>query len=112
MCCFRILPPPQLDEFLATARIERNTEKSITDRKKLAAEITRIAQAGFAIVDEELEIGLRSIAVPIRDSSRRIVAAINVSTQSSRFTAAEMEREILPHLLQAARSIEDFFIVQ
>ena len=106
------LPLPQLDEFLATARIERNTEKSITDRKKLAAEIARIAQAGFAIVDEELEIGLRSIAVPIRDSSRRIVAAINVSTQSSRFTAAEMEREILPHLLQAARSIEDFFIVQ
>jgi IclR family transcriptional regulator, pca regulon regulatory protein len=106
------LPLPQLDEFLATARIERNTEKSITDRRKLAAEIARIAQAGFAIVDEELEIGLRSIAVPIRDSSRRIVAAINVSTQSSRFTAAEMEREILPHLLQAARSIEDFFIVQ
>jgi IclR family pca regulon transcriptional regulator len=106
------LPPPQLREFLSTARIERNTEKSITDRNKLAAEITRVAQAGFAIVDEELEIGLRSLAVPIRDRSRRVVAAINVSTQSSRFTTAEMEREILPHLLAAARSIEDFFVVQ
>ena len=106
------LPPPQLREFLSTARIERNTEKSITDRNELAAEITRVAQAGFAIVDEELEIGLRSIAVPVRDRSRKVVAAINVSTQSSRFTTAEMEREILPHLLAAARSIEDFFVVQ
>ena len=43
---------------------------------------------------------------------RKIVAAINVSTQSSRFTTAEMKREILPHLLKAARSIEDFFVVQ
>ena len=106
------LPPPQLREFLSTARIERNTEKSITNRNELAAEITRVAQAGFAIVDEELEIGLRSIAVPVRDRSRKVVAAINVSTQSSRFTTAEMEREILPHLLAAARSIEDFFVVQ
>ena len=74
--------------------------------------ITRAAQAGFAIVDEELEIGLRSIAVPIRDGARRIVGAINVATQSSRFTPAEMEREILPRLLAAAASIEDFFAVQ
>lgn len=106
------LPAPQLREFLATAKIERNTPKSITDRSALADEIAKAAQAGFAIVDEELEIGLRSIAVPIRDRSRKIVAAINVSTQSSRFTTAEMKREILPHLLEAARSIEDFFIVQ
>ena len=61
---------------------------------------------------EFLASGLRSIAVPIHGRSRKIVAAINVSTQSSRFTPAEMKREILPHLLAAARNIEDFFIVQ
>jgi IclR family transcriptional regulator, pca regulon regulatory protein len=106
------LPPPQLLEFLATAKIERRTEKSTTDRDVLAAEIMKVAQAGFAVVDEELEIGLRSIAVPIRDQSRKIVAAINVSTQSSRFSVREMEKEILPVLMKAARSIEDFFAVQ
>jgi IclR family pca regulon transcriptional regulator len=106
------LPAPQLQDFLSTAAIERKTAKSIVDIDRLRAEIGRAAAAGFAIVDEELEIGLRSIAVPIRDNARRIVAAINVSTQSSRFTAAEMKREILPPLLQAARSIEDFFVVQ
>lgn len=106
------LPKPQLQEFLATASIVPNTPKSITDRRKLAAIIEKAAQDGYAIVDEELEIGLRSIAVPIRDNARRIVAAINISTQSTRFTPEEMRREILPRLAGAARSIEDFFVVQ
>ena len=106
------LPQPQLSEFLADASIKQNTPKSITDRSKLADAITKAAQLGYAIVDEELEMGLRSIAVPIRDRSRKIVAAINVSTQSSRFTPAEMKREILPPLLAAAQSVEDFFVVQ
>jgi IclR family pca regulon transcriptional regulator len=106
------LPAPQLREFLAAAKIERRMAKSIVDRSALKAEIEKATQAGFAIVDEELEIGLRSIATPIRDNARKIVAAINVSTQSSRFNTIEMEREILPELLKAARSIEDFFVVQ
>ena len=74
--------------------------------------IGKAAAQGFAIVDEELEIGLRSIAVPIRDRSGRMVAAINVSTQSGRFTVAAMRREILPLLLRAAGGIEAFFAVQ
>jgi IclR family pca regulon transcriptional regulator len=81
-------------------------------RQLLAKEITKVAQTGFAIVDEELEIGLRSIAVPIRDRSKKIVAAINVSTQSTRFSRREMELEILPLLKRASRKIEDFFVVQ
>jgi IclR family pca regulon transcriptional regulator len=106
------LPPPQLREFLAGAKIERRTAKSIVNRSALKAEIEKAGASGFALVDEELEIGLRSIAVPIRDNARKIVAAINVSTQSSRFSTIEMERQILPELLKAARSIEDFFAVQ
>jgi IclR family pca regulon transcriptional regulator len=106
------LPPPQLREFLAGAKIERRTAKSIVNRSALKAEIEKASASGFALVDEELEIGLRSIAVPIRDNARKIVAAINVSTQSSRFSTIEMERQILPELLKAARSIEDFFAVQ
>jgi len=106
------LPPPDLRAFLDRATIERRTEKSIADRPALAARIALAADTGFALVDEELELGLRSIAVPIRDRSRRIVAAINVSTQSSRFSPIEMEREILPPLKAAAGSIEDFFVAQ
>ena len=106
------LPMPELQEFLAVAAIEPKTPKSIVDREKLAKLIGKAATDGYAIVDEELELGLRSIAVPIRDASRKIVAAINISTQSSRFTPAEMRREILPKLKAAAGSIENFFVVQ
>jgi IclR family pca regulon transcriptional regulator len=106
------LPTPELRAFLKSARIVGHTPKSITGLAELESEIGRVAQQGFAVIDEELEIGLRSIAVPIRDRTRKIVAAINISTQSSRFTPIEMQREILPHLAAAARSIEDYFVVQ
>lgn len=102
------LPKSELAKFLAAATIEKRTPKTITSRKQLAAEIAKIAEQGFAMVDEELEMGLRSIAVPIRERSGKIVAAINVSTQSARFSTAELERQALPHLRKAARAIEDF----
>lgn len=106
------LAPDALDAFLSRATIRANTPKTITDRAELARTIVEAGRKGFASVDEELEIGLRSIAVPIRDRSGAIVAAINVSTQSARFSVAEMEREILPHLKRAATGIEDYFVVQ
>ena len=102
------LPQDELKKFLAAATIERRTPKSIVRRRQLATEIGKATERGFAIVDEELEIGLRSIAVPIRDHQGKIVAAINVSTQSARFSTVEMERQILPRLRKAARAIEDF----
>jgi IclR family pca regulon transcriptional regulator len=106
------LPEEELRGILVTVRTEQKTPKSIVDRKRLEAEIRKAGAAGFAIVDEELEMGLRSIAVPVRDGAGRVSAAINVSTQSSRFTTKEMERRMLPRLLVAALAIEDFFVVQ
>jgi IclR family pca regulon transcriptional regulator len=106
------MPEDQRATFLAHAAIEPLTPKSITDRAALAGEIDRCRRQGFSLVDEELEIGLRSIAVPVRDRAGRVVAAINVSTQASRFTSAEMECEILPPLLEAARQIEDYFVLE
>lgn len=101
-----------LDAFLARARITAKTDRTVTDRAELARLIAKARTDGYAIVDQELEIGLRSIAVPIRDRTGAIVAAINVSTQSARMPLSEMEREFLPLLKTAANSIEDFFVVQ
>jgi IclR family pca regulon transcriptional regulator len=106
------LPQEDLRAFLAGARIVGHTPKSITDRGELEAEILKVAAQGFAIIDEELELGLRSLAVPIRNRAGRVTAAINISTQSSRFTPEQMEAELLPALRAAARSIEDYFVVQ
>ena len=105
------LSQEELERFLARARIEARTPKTITDRAQLAREIALIRNKGYATMDEELEIGLRSIAVPIRDRSGAIVAAINVSTQSARFSVSGMEEELLPHLRAAAASLEDYFVV-
>jgi IclR family pca regulon transcriptional regulator len=106
------LPPSELRAFLASARIVAHTPKSMIDRVELEREIIGVSRRGYAVIDEELELGLRSIAVPVRDRSGRIVAAINISTQSSRFSPEEMTALILPHLREAARSIEDYFAVQ
>jgi IclR family pca regulon transcriptional regulator len=101
-----------LEAFMTGASIAQRTPRTITDRTKLVEIVKDAGRSGFAIVDEELEIGLRSIAVPLRDRSKAIVAAINVSTQTSRHTPAQMEAEILPILRQMAARISDFFVVQ
>ncbi|MEO3384678.1 IclR family transcriptional regulator C-terminal domain-containing protein [Mesorhizobium sp. CAU 1741] len=106
------LTPQALDAFLARATIRPNTPKTITDTVTLARLVSEARLQGFAMVDQELELGLRSIAVPVRDRSGSIVAAINVSTQSARFSVSEMEKEFLPHLKEAAAAIEDYFVVQ
>jgi IclR family pca regulon transcriptional regulator len=106
------LPSTELETFLGKATIRANTPKTVTDRSQLARLIRQADEDGYAAIDEELEIGLRSIAVPVRDRSGRIVAAINVSTQSARTSMEEMERTFLPHLREAAARTEDFFVVE
>lgn len=101
----------ELKAFLAEAKIERRTPKTIVGRAALGKSIDKARADGFAIVDEELELGLRSIAVPIIDRAGHTVAAINVSTQSARFSVQAMEREILPVLRRAKQRVEEFFFV-
>jgi IclR family pca regulon transcriptional regulator len=102
----------QLAAFLGKASLKPTTPKTITDPAALREAIQKARRDGFAIADEELELGLRSIAVPIHDGTGRIVAALNVSTQTARLSVAEMKREILPGLKEAAARIEDYFLVQ
>lgn len=106
------LPETDLDRFLARADIRRLTDRTATDREALHAAIRKAGNDGYALVDEELEAGLRSIAVPVKDRTGGAVAAINVSTQSARLSVADMEKKVLPALRDAAARIEDFFVVQ
>ena len=106
------LPDAEIDAFAKRSAPGPLTPKSLTDPAALAAVIRKARADGFALVDEELELGLRSIAVPIRDRTGKTVAAINVSTQTARFSAAALERDVLPLLRKAATGIEDYFVVQ
>ena len=71
----------------------------------LRAELARVRSQGFALVDQELEEGLRSVAAPIRDRTGRVVAAVNISAHASRTSLESMRRTLVPPLLAAAAKI-------
>jgi IclR family pca regulon transcriptional regulator len=78
------LEPAALQVFLAAAPFAERTSKTLRGADELRAELARVAAQGWALTDGELEAGLRSIAVPLRNTEGRIVAALNLATQSSR----------------------------
>jgi IclR family pca regulon transcriptional regulator len=98
------LPADELDAFLAEATLEAHTERTITDRDRLRQEIDNVRANGWALVDQELELGLRSIAAPLRVDGRTI-AALNVAVAAPRVALDELRGAILPELLSAAERI-------
>jgi len=100
------LPAAELGTYLGRVELQPLTGRTIVDKTKLRAELAEIAAQGYAVVDQELEDGLRSVAVPIRDSSGRVVAALNMSAHASRATLEHLRRRVLPKLLETARHIE------
>ncbi len=91
---------------LRRAALEPLTRHTVTDRHRLAALLDRVAEQGYALVDEELEEGLRSLAVPVRDRAGRVVAAVNVSMHASRRTATQAVDELLGSLRDTAAAVE------
>ena len=100
------LSGPELDRFLADAHLESLTANTMTDQERLREEVEVVRGQGWSLVDQELEVGLRSIAVPIRNQEGRVLAAINLSTHASRTTIETMRDELLPRLQDAAAAIE------
>jgi IclR family pca regulon transcriptional regulator len=101
------LPPAALDAHLAATSFEPLTAKTITDEAVLRAELDEVRRQGWALVDQELEEGVRSIAAPLRDARGRAVAALNVSSHAGRVKLATLKDEFLPALLATAHRISD-----
>ncbi len=99
------LPAPALAAYLERVRIIAYTNRTITSPQKLGQALARVRDSGYALVDEELEIGLRSLAVPVRDHAGRIAAAVNVGVQASRVTIADLTARVLPELASAGREL-------
>ena len=95
----------ELDAFLARAELLRLSTRTITSEPKLRAELARVRRQGWAMVDQELEQGLRSVAAPIRDRGGRVVAAVNLSAHASRTSLDAVRRTLLPPLLATAERI-------
>jgi IclR family pca regulon transcriptional regulator len=100
------LPEAELARYLERAEIRPLTARAIDNPQSLAAELDRVRAQGWALVDQELEEGLRSIAAPIHDAGGRTIAAVNVSAHASRVSAEDVRQTLLPPLLAAARRIE------
>ncbi|WP_244236196.1 IclR family transcriptional regulator [Micromonospora inaquosa] len=100
-------PVDWLDDYLATAQLRPLTRRTVTDPAKLRAVLTKIAAQGYAIVDQELEEGLRSVAAPIHGENGSVIAAVNVSAHATRGSFEMIRRELLPPLLAAAKRIEE-----
>lgn len=94
------------DRYLAEADLAPITARTVTDQERLREIVGEVGRQGYAIVDQELEEGLRAIAAPIHGAGGAVTAAINVSAHASRVSMAAMRTDLLPHLLETARRIE------
>jgi IclR family transcriptional regulator, pca regulon regulatory protein len=100
------LDPEVLEERLARLEIRPLTPSTVPDLAALRRELDRVRAQGWARVDQELEQGVRSVAVPIHDVTRTVSAAMNVSVHASRMTMQELRKQVLPRLQQTAAAIE------
>jgi IclR family pca regulon transcriptional regulator len=97
--------PEWLAVYFASVPLRPLTERTITTEAALRVELERISAQGYALVDEELEVGLRSIAIPVFAASGELICGVNVSAQSSRVSVSEMEDRLLPVLQDCLRDI-------
>jgi IclR family pca regulon transcriptional regulator len=100
------LPDDELEVYLAAVRLEPLASRTVTSVAALRGELARVRAQGWALVNQELEDGLRAVAAPIRDRTGKVVAAVNVSAHASRTSLEVMRRDLLPPMLKTAARIE------
>ena len=100
------LPEDELEERLSRIEIRPLTARTVKDKDELSTILAATRKQGYAATDQELEEGLRSLAVPIRDASDAVVAALNVSVHASRASMAALRRDFLPFAREAVAGIE------
>lgn len=100
------LPEEQLQEFLSQLDFKKLTSRTITP-DKLPAELERVRKQGYAIVDQELELGMRAVAVPVYDRRQQLAFAINVSSHISNVSLKQIVEEFIPVMLEASKSMTE-----
>ncbi len=95
----------ELERYIPAKDLKSYTPNTITDREELKKQLRQISEQGYAIDNEELDLGVRCIGAPIRDYTRRIVGAVSISGPSMRLTADRMEKDLIPMVRGAAEEI-------
>jgi IclR family transcriptional regulator, pca regulon regulatory protein len=104
------LPDAELNDFFARAQLTRYTPHTLTGKADLRGAIEKVRRHGYSLVDQELEIDLRSIAVPVQNAAGRVIAAINVSAQASRTPKKQLTDVFLPALRTTAMKMRPLLI--
>lgn len=99
------LPDEDLDALLETVTLEQHTERTITDKTELRECLRQVREQGYCIVDQELDSGLRSLAVPAFDAHGKLLGAINISTNAARIDMTMLTERFLPLLREKAQQI-------
>ncbi len=99
------LSEPALDQYFSKVKLVAYTDRTVVGEARLREIIAETRQRGYAIVEEELEIGLRSIAVPVRGASGATMAALNIGAQATRVSRSQLEQTVLPALLNSAAEL-------
>jgi IclR family pca regulon transcriptional regulator len=99
------LDDDSLHDYLNHADLQAKTSRTLHTPEALWECLQQVRQQGWCLVDQELEQGLRSLAVPVYDSSGHVLAAMNVSTHAGRVPASELEQRFLPIMLNASREL-------
>lgn len=99
------LTEEQREDYLSRVTIEPLTEFTVTNADELRTQLEQVLRQGYAINDQQLEIGLRSIAVPMYSRKGGVVAAMNVGTHASQRSESALREEILPQLQRAAMEL-------
>lgn len=98
-------PEEAREKYLDRVKLEKLTTNTVTSKVKLRSLIEDARISNYSIVDQELEVGLGSISVPIKTSDGKVIAALNVCCPSSRTTMEDMQKKILPELMAATQKI-------
>jgi len=101
------LGPAQLDSYFRQVKLQPLTPNTVTNEARLRAALEQVRQQGWCLLDQELEVGVRSVAVPLRDSAGRVFAAMNISTNATRVPADRLLNDYLPVLRRTADAIDD-----
>ncbi len=101
------LSPKELDSYFAEAKLEQLTPATVADETRLRKVLDRVRRQGWCMLDQELETGLRSVAVPLHDQAGQVFAAMNISTNATRVPARRLLSEHLPLLRSAAGAIDE-----
>ena len=92
-------------DYLEHADLQAKTSRTLYQPLALIECLGQVRQQGYVIVDQELEVGLRSLAVPLRDAAGQVLASLNVGTHASRVSRQELETRFLPVLLAASQEL-------